>query len=79
MGVDKQMNFNEWDYAIMEKFPYVLDLAKPTDKVFDAIDFIKENFIEGTYSWKGPRFYFAKESDRTRFSLTWPGIINHHD
>lgn len=68
------MTLNDWDKAIMVKYPHVYDV-KPTKRVYEAIDHLTDLFEEGTISWKGPRFFFTNEVDRTKFHNTWRLIV----
>jgi hypothetical protein len=60
----------EGDRRVMKFYPYRYQL--PRFGMFDdAIEFVKNNFEQDSYTWVGPKFFFKHEHDAMLFILRW--------
>jgi len=60
---------SEWDKRLLEIYPY---LCVARLGVFDdAVEYVNKTFVEGSFTFKGPKFFFKNEKDAMWFKLKW--------
>ena len=66
---------NDWDKAIMDVYPHrfaSLWAHRGNFELFDEIvDWAKQNFEPGTFTWKSLTFFFKRREDLALFVLRW--------
>lgn len=61
---------SDWDKKVMKIYPFRYMLNR-TGIFDDATAFAGEHFSEGSFTWKGPIFFFKNEKDAMWFKLRW--------
>lgn len=62
----------EWDMEIAKTFPYGCSMRREYFSEFDEIIlFLKSHCEKGSFTWKGPKFFFKNEYDATMFKMKW--------
>lgn len=72
---DRQPKINDWDLAIMEKFPYRYaprwDDRDNWAHMHDMIEWGRTNIGAGGFTWKSMVFFFKSGDDMLGFMLRW--------
>jgi hypothetical protein len=61
---------SDWDRAIMKLYPLRFQI-KSVKLLDTAVEFCRQNFPEGSFTWKGPVFFFKNPEDAALFVLRW--------
>lgn len=62
---------SDWDRMILQEYPLTCVVHDYMDKFDLARDWCYTYCIEGTFTWKGARFFFKNEQDCVMFTLKY--------
>lgn len=65
----RHTELSEWDLLLLKQYPLTCVLADYMNEFDNATDWCYNNCVDGTYTWKGDRFFFKDEQQFLLFSL----------